>query len=149
MIKLLVVSDVHGDSSSLNLLYLYNQGFDYYLDLGDSCLMPYEIAPFVSVKGNNDYGYNYPPSRIIHTKYGDIYLEHGNHYIDEEYILSKNALIFLSGHTHKRYFYQIDDKHYVANPGSLSRPRDNNYGTYLVITIDENDVNFSFKEFKE
>lgn len=148
MIRILVISDSHGDSSILNLLYLTYQNFDYYLDLGDSCLPHYMIEPFTSVKGNNDYGLEYPPSRIIHTKYGNIYLEHGDHYIDDEYILSKDCLLFLSGHTHRRSLRKLDSTHYALNPGSIAYPRDNKYGTYLIISLDENGPKFEFKEWK-
>lgn len=93
MLKILVVSDSHGDVSILNDLFLSHQDFDYFFHLGDSELPSYQLYPFISVRGNNDY-FDYPISKLIHTKYGDFYLEHGNHHIDDEYIRSKNARFF-------------------------------------------------------
>lgn len=146
MIKILVTSDIHGDSSIVNLLYLSHQDYDYFLDCGDSQLPDYMIRPFISVKGNCDYGNDYPPTRYINTPFGRIYIEHGNNsFLDEEYIKSKDALIFLSGHTHKKSLIKIDENHYYANPGSASRPRDD-YASYLEIIIDNDKINFQFKK---
>lgn len=146
MIKILVISDIHGDASLINSLWLSHQNFDYFFNLGDSQLMPNDIYPFISVKGNCDYGSDYPLFKRIKTKYGDIYLEHGNHYISEDYIKEKNARVFLCGHTHVHLLKKIDDNHYFANPGSLTRPRDNTLGTYLEIYMDQNNIEFIFKE---
>ena len=39
----------------------------------------------------------------------------------------------------------LDKNHYIANPGSITRPRDGSSGTYLIITLDENEPQFNFK----
>ena len=144
MIKLLVVSDSHLDTILLNKVYLKHQNCDYFLHLGDSCLPSYALNNFSSVLGNCDFD-NYPLNRTIHTQYGNIFLEHGNNgkYTDINYIKSKNCLIYLYGHTHVKCFKKIDNI-YIINPGSLSRPRDDTFGSYAIVTIDENTVDCKF-----
>ena len=146
MIKLLVVSDSHLDTILLNKVYLKHQNCDYFLHLGDSCLPSYALNNFSSVLGNCDFD-NYPLNRTIHTQYGNIFLEHGSNgkYTDINYIKSKNCIIFLSGHTQAHSLRKVGDC-YVANPGSLIKPRDNTNGTYLIIELEDGKVEFTFKE---
>ena len=146
MIKLLVVSDSHLDTILLNKVYLKHQNCDYFLHLGDSCLPSYALNNFSSVLGNCDFD-NYPLNKTIHTRYGNIFLEHGSNgkYTDINYIKSKNCIIFLSGHTHAHSLRKVGDC-YLANPGSLIKPRDNTNGTYLIIELDDGKVEFTFKE---
>lgn len=145
MIKILVVSDSHNDTTLLNKIYLKHQDCTYFIHLGDSQLPSFLLSPFVSVKGNNDYE-NYPLFRYITTPFGNIYCEHGTNYrfTQQEYVKSKNALIFLHGHTHIHYVKQLDNNTYIANPGSLTRPRDESNGTYLIISLDEKNIKFDF-----
>lgn len=147
MIKILVISDTHGETSWVYDLLLSHSDYDYFFHLGDSELPAYMLSPFISVKGNCDYYNDYPPTKRIITKNATFHLEHGNHYIDDKYILAQDVLIFLHGHSHKHYVRKIDDNHYVANPGSYSRPRDGSEGTYLEILINDNgEVTFNFKD---
>ena len=155
MIKLLVVSDVHGDSSSLNLLYLYNQDFDYYLDLGDSCLMPYEIAPFVSVKGNNDWSLDLPKEARLVVEGVSIFITHGQYfgYFNRELamndILTRNhCQVLISGHTHMPMF-QKDGSFYYINPGSTTLPRGGSARSYAVLFIDNGKLDFRLKEIQK
>lgn len=145
--KILVVSDTHRDYDCFEKLRKENPECSMYLHLGDSELEDYLLDGFISVKGNCDYE-DYPISRRINTDYGDIFLEHGcYHHLSDEYIKSLNCLIFLSGHTHKHSFRMIGST-YVFNPGSLIKPRDGTKGTYLVITLTNNKVDYEFKELE-
>ena len=73
-------------------------------------------------------------------------MEHGHRYtLTDNYIKSKNCIIFLSGHTHAHSLRKIGDC-YAANPGSLIKPRDNTNGTYLIIELEDGKVEFTFKE---
>lgn len=143
MIKILVVSDSHGNEEILKNLYYKHQDCSYFLHLGDSQIPSFCLQPFISVKGNCDFE-DYPPFKEISLPIGKIFYEHGNNYLytDLDYIKSKNCLIYLHGHTHVHYVKNIDGI-YIANPGSLTRPRDGNKGTYLIITIDK-DISFNF-----
>lgn len=142
MNKILVVSDSHRDTNILNDLLIKYYDFDYYLHLGDSELPAFLISPFASVKGNCDHEY-YPPTKTLIIDNIKIYYEHGLSLLfdDIEYIKSKNCNIFLYGHTHMHSIKKLNNT-IICNPGSLTRPRDNTKGTYLIITIDKNHLEF-------
>lgn len=146
--QIIVVSDNHGDKAILDQLQRCYPNADLFLHLGDSELSEWELGKFISVKGNKDHDINLPKFRYVHTEYGEIYMEHGIHLfgINEKMIRSKNALIFLSGHTHVSKTKKIDDKCYYANPGSLTRPRDGTNGTYIVINLTKDNVDIKIIE---
>ena len=58
--KIVVASDNHGDLEVLKRIVLANQDASLFLHLGDSQMFDYEISPFIGVKGNCDYGKDYP-----------------------------------------------------------------------------------------
>ena len=139
--KVIVISDVHNDLEKLRQVVSMHPQMDLYLCLGDS--ESSNISPFTSIRGNCDYFLDYPLTKDIATPYGTMHLEHGILGNSEAYVKTKKCKIFLSGHTHRRYFKKYDDI-YVFNPGSLSKPRDGYY-SYLILDITENEVKFEFK----
>lgn len=145
--KICVVSDSHGNREILEKIYQINPCCDIYLHLGDSQLEEYLIHPFVSVKGNCDYFLEYPNFRIVDTPYGKLYCEHGHiHGKGNISLLNQyGCKVYLYGHTHIYKLEQIGD-YYFVNPGSASRPRDDSNGTYLIITCNEKEIKFEFKE---
>ena len=144
--KIIVVSDTHRDYECLRKLRQLHNDANMFLHLGDSELPSYMLDGFASVKGNCDYFEDYPENKIVKTLYGNIYMEHGHRYtLTDNYIKSKNCIIFLSGHTHAHSLRKIGDC-YAANPGSLIKPRDNTNGTYLIIELEDGKVEFIFKE---
>ncbi len=144
--KIVVVSDTHGDLAILERIIEENKDAILFIHAGDSQIPPYAMPLFKSVKGNCDYGYDYPMELTLKTPYGDIFITHGHQYfsINEKVVKSKHCKIFIFGHTHKHYLNKIDDI-YVCNPGSPTRPRDNTKGTYLIIDLDEKSCDFTFK----
>ena len=108
--------------------------------------MPHQIPLFRIVKGNCDLGLDYPNELTIKTEYGNIYVTHGHtlYSISPYLIESKNAKVFIFGHTHKKYFEKINES-YVLNPGSLVKPRDGSKGTYAIIYLDKNKCDVEFK----
>jgi len=142
--KILVVSDSHGNEHILTQLALKHQDCSYFLHLGDSELPRFMIYPFISVKGNCDFE-DYPLFKKINLPFGFLFLEHGHNdlYNNIDYIKSKNCLVYLHGHTHKHYLKKIDGI-YIANPGSLTRPRDGDKGSYLIINAENNKLSFDF-----
>lgn len=143
--KILVCSDSHGETELLKKIFYKNQDCSLFLHCGDSQLPDYMISPYLTVKGNCDY-FDYPPQREIQTKWGMIHMEHGHlyHKDPQKYIDSLNCFIYLYGHTHvKEHGY--DGKCYVFNPGSLTRPRDGDKGSYLVIDIDDSNGRVTYK----
>lgn len=145
--KIVVVSDNHGDEKVLKRVYNANLDADLYLHCGDSQMLPSEIYPFISVKGNNDFALDYPKELYFDTPYGKLYMCHGNflYGITPQLVEMKNCKIFLFGHIHRRRYQKFKDT-YVVCPGSTSLPRGNEEPSYLVIEFDEfNEPNFSFR----
>lgn len=138
MIKVLVVSDNHGDDYVLEKILNDNYDCDYYLHLGDSQMPPEALEPFISVKGNNDYGYDYPKERIINIGGINFYLFHGSY--DDRVIvyraIDNNCKYVLCGHTHIFGDYEIDGIR-ILNPGSVSYNRDYTKPCYAMMYIDD------------
>lgn len=143
--KVVAISDCHGNIELLRSIASREYDADYYLLLGDSCLDEESIRPFVSVKGNCDYFSSFPLEKVIKTPYCNIFMEHGHlrTRVDVKFLIEKDCKIYLFGHTHVHFLQEIDG-FYFANPGSISRPRDNTNGTYLLINIDRDSINFKF-----
>lgn len=148
--KLLIVSDSHGNKDILDKVLSIEYDSDYYFHLGDYELPDYLLNPFCAVRGNCDYLSLLPLEKDIEIKNIKIHIEHGDRFLrysnKEDYILSKNCDIFLFGHIHERYANKINNT-YIFNPGSISKPRDGNKGTYLIIILESNgEIKYHFKE---
>ena len=145
--KIIVASDNHGDKEILDYIVRANPDASLFLHLGDSQLAPYELGPFVSVKGNNDYGMDYPYELYFDTPYGKLYMHHGNfmYGVTPFLVEQKKCMIFLYGHIHRKRIQKFKDV-YVVCPGSTSLPRGNDTPSYLVIEFNEfNEPIFNFK----
>ena len=147
--KMLVASDSHGDSNILN--DLRNERFDvtYFLHLGDSCIPKYLLDSYCAVRGNCDF-IDLPRFKEIEIEGLKIHMEHGDgfrlNFDKEKYIKELNCDIFLSGHTHKKLATKVGDT-YVFNPGSLTRPRDGEKGSYLILEVENKELkHFEFIE---
>ena len=144
--KIVVASDNHGDEEVLKRIVYSNNDADLFLHCGDSQMQPFEIAPFISVKGNNDFGVDYPYELYIDTPIGKLYMCHGNflYGITPQLVESKKCKIFLFGHIHRKRLQKMKET-YVLCPGSTSLPRGEE-PSYLIIEIKENEEpNFYFK----
>ncbi len=129
--KILLVSDSHGDERVLkDLLKAYPQ-MDYYLHAGDSGLDRDTLYPFESVKGNTDY---YPFDNLlrIYTPLGYLLIKHKPGFTSEQI---KNNKFLVNGHTHQYSFYVEQNKVFL-NPGSLTLPRDKTNGTFMIMNIE-------------
>ena len=148
MKEIVVVSDTHYNNEPLKEIVRRFPSAIAYLHLGDSQMMSFEISPFISVKGNNDYGKDYPMELYFDTPYGKLYMHHGNfiYSVTPELIKIKNCKIFLYGHIHRKRIQKFNDV-YVVCPGSTSLPRGNDTASYLIIEFDKNNEPiFTFKE---
>ncbi|MEG0528751.1 MAG: YfcE family phosphodiesterase [Bacilli bacterium] len=141
--KIIVISDAHGDKHEIEKVYLKEQNCDLFLDCGDSQLTPEEIMPFISVKGNCDF-FNFPIKREIKTPFGIIYISHKSPMFFNSKV--NDYLFVLSGHTHVVSVKKIENTYFI-NPGSLTHPRDNELGSYVVIDINESnkEININVK----
>lgn len=130
--KILVVSDSHGDEKILKELINEYPNMDYYLHAGDSGLDRDTLYPFESVKGNTDY---YPFDELIriYTPIGYLLMKHKPNFTGEQI---ENNKFLINGHTHQYSFY-IDRSKVFLNPGSTSLPRDGTRGTYMIMDIND------------
>mgnify|MGYP002560562408 FL=1 len=150
--KIVVVSDSHSNLTVLNNIVMKNYDADVFYHLGDSELPEYLLNSYTCVRGNCDYN-DFPREKDCILEGFKIHLEHGNSLNfainPEQYIKEKKCDIFLFGHTHKKYVNKIGST-YAFNPGSITRPRDSEIGTYLVLYLAKGQpVKHEFKSLEE
>ncbi|MCD7831639.1 MAG: YfcE family phosphodiesterase [Firmicutes bacterium] len=142
--KLLIVSDVHGDTDSLSDTVSLERP-DTVIFCGDGVRdvdfvsRRFPAVGFASVAGNCDIFSDAPVS--LSLKYGaaSIFVTHGHKYMAKQTdsvmlaaAARAGANILLYGHTH-RAVYSVKNGIHVLNPGSLAYGR-----SYGVITTDTN-----------
>lgn len=147
--KVLVISDTHGRTKNLEKILPLVQPLDQLIHLGDvgndvDYIEVIAECPCCFVAGNNDYYSNLPRERVIKLNDVPIFLTHGHyHYVNarKDFIRSaaiqRGAKIALFGHTHVPYLEE-EGGVLVANPGSLSLPRQADHNpTYMLLYIGE------------
>ena len=147
--KVLVISDTHGRTKNLDKILPLVKPIDQLLHLGDvgndvDYIEVVAECPCCFVSGNNDYYSPLPRERLIKLNGVPIFMTHGHNYyvnarkdIVRSAGVQREARIVLFGHTHVPYLEE-DDTVLVANPGSLSLPRQaDNAPTYLLLYIGE------------
>ncbi len=146
--KIVVISDTHGDLSALRRVAMIENDADLYLHAGDVEASPGDIAPFAAVKGNCDGGYNEYPFRYeIMTPFGKLHMEHYPIYGSAmmRSLKDDGVRIFIHGHTHEME-EDIKEGIRVYCPGSLVFPHDSDTGTYLVLDAKEGVLDAHFKK---
>lgn len=153
--KILVVSDSHGDYRSFSRIVRSQTKAEVVLFLGDGfeefneVKMDFPQKMFIGVKGNNDWGCPLPMTeeRVIEGK--RFFLTHGHvervkYGLDilKQKAISRHADIVLYGHTHVPYT-EYDSGLYIMNPGALKR-FDCSYG---VIDIQNGDILMNTSSF--
>lgn len=151
MIKILVVSDCHGNRDILKkILEKEEEDTQIFFDCGDSLAGYGDTFPFATVKGNCDIFSDLPKHITMESPLGNIYVTHGEMGIDNIsrmiMQLSPKPDILLYGHTHKCQYDYICGCHCI-NPGSVALPRDGSGGTYLIIEgTNKNDLRWGFRK---
>ena len=140
--KILLVSDSHGDYQALDQLAAKYPNMDLYLHAGDSEQDEFSIKPFISARGNCDHYYDFPNYLIIPSPFGNIYVQH-TPYVSKSVINEHNVKIVIHGHTHVR---RNETKNGILfiNPGAISYARDKFNGSYAIIEIDSKNVEVKF-----
>jgi putative phosphoesterase len=147
--KILVISDTHGDTGKAEEVIRANRGTDMVIHLGDyfrdaqklSRMFP--AIRFEYIYGNCDFMINNVPGEKVLDLCGKrIFITHGHRYSvkwDYSRLFRKaeelDADIVLFEHTHIPDMVK-NGKHYILNPGSTSEPRSYKYGSYAVIEIE-------------
>jgi uncharacterized protein len=149
--KIVVVSDTHGDSDAIRRVLLQEQDADLYLHAGDVGLPRDLLGPFAAVRGNCDgaFASQYPFRYEAETPFGKLHMEH--YPIEAEAMMRCLAMdgvrIFIHGHTH-RMEEQIIGGIRVYCPGSISLPSDSETGTYLVLEVSEHFLDANFRKLR-
>lgn len=141
--KLVVMSDSHGNDENVMKVIEANKDADYFYHLGDLCSSCFSYPKMSVIKGNNDYE-DYPKKIVASFYKWNILMIHsdriyGFNRLEALKNLGKkeNCQIVLYGHTHIPSDDTVDGIR-LLNPGSLSMNRDFSDLSYLVIDINEN-----------
>ena len=145
--KILLVSDTHGNNEALDLLTKTYPDMDLYLHLGDSESDEYSIYPFRSVKGNCDHFGDFPEYLVIPTPRGNLFAQH-RPYPNSDLLRQYSIKIFAYGHTHVRK-YSEESGIIVVNPGAISFARDSFDYSYAIMDITKDDVDVTFHTLDE
>ncbi len=164
--KILVISDNHGNMSSLEMLAdMYKEQIDMVIHCGDSERNPAEIQklfglPCYVAEGNCDYFSSFGEDETEHLiEVGDhvCFITHGHRqgasWGEEELVekaLELGADLVFYGHTHRPAYSVYDEEGVtVLNPGSISLPRQ--YPpkrTFLIVEVDDSgEIKPNFYEF--
>lgn len=151
--KILVVSDTHGDIENAEQLIRGTNGIDLVIHLGDYFRDAQKLSdmfpgiPFEYIYGNSDFMIGDTPAEKSLEFFGKkIFITHGHRYsVKWNYEkLSKKAEemgadLLLFGHTHVADLVE-DGGHFLVNPGSISDPRDDSNESYAIIELNENTI---------
>ena len=145
--RILLVSDTHGNNEALDILKVMYPKMDLYLHAGDSESDAFSIEPFRSVKGNCDYFGDFLNYLVIPTPYGNLFMQHRpipNSQLMKEY----NVKIFAYGHTHVRK-YSRESGIIMINPGAISFARDQYDYSYALVNIEKDKLDVEFHTLAE
>lgn len=146
--RILVVSDTHGDISNVERLLSKDKNFEMIIHLGDCCRdaanieRKYPEIQVEAVYGNCDFMVGEVPSeRLIEVGGKRIFATHG-HIYSVKYGTDRlvntardmKADILLFGHTHVSSLIEGED-YVLLNPGSISNSRDGFGESYAIIEI--------------
>ena len=139
--KLIVMSDSHGDQETIQSIRDRETGADGYFHCGDSELAADAgiLQGVEIVQGNCDWNGTFPESATAELGNQKIVMVHGHqHGVKESLMQLKyaaeqvSANIVLFGHSHL-YGAELQDDVLYVNPGSTLLPRGGRVATYAVI----------------
>lgn len=153
--KVLIVSDTHGNDRNLERVLLQNYPMDAVFHLGDmegseSYIEDICPCPVYMVSGNNDFFSPAQAEQVVEMEGHRIFMTHGHRY-GVTYNLEKVKLaaearkcdFVFCGHSH-RPLVDDEERIIVVNPGSLTYPRqENRKPSYILMHMDaDENVNF-------
>ncbi len=150
--KILIVSDTHGDEDNLIKALEKEQSLDLLIHCGDVTGAEYEIEQYagcksVFVAGNNDFFSRIPREVELDIEGVSVWVTHGHNYYvstNPEYIKKEARLrgvdIVMYGHTHRPIVDEEEDL-ITVNPGSLTYPRqEGRCPSYAVLEVNEGEI---------
>ncbi|MGX7108178.1 metallophosphoesterase [Facklamia miroungae] len=153
--KLLVLSDNHGNYSTVNQIFTeYRDKVDYIIHCGDSEFSfedPIWQLVDVKVAGNMDFSPGYPTIETLQTPLGKLLITHGHLFqVNQgnqmlfDLALEKDAQFVFHGHTHRLYA-ELKDGILLMNPGSIAQPRGEIQAkTYAVVEISKDFIEVDY-----
>ena len=149
-VKIVVISDTHGDNRIIDRVIEKEAPFDYLIHCGDAeiSLDHYRMATdkyrFLAVQGNCDFTGDLPPILNERILFYNVLITHGHHenvrYGNEDLLrigMLNHADIILFGHSHVPEIAE-DGGILMVNPGSPTYPRgDGRERTYAVLTLND------------
>lgn len=152
--KLLVVSDNHGDEFLMNEIYsLYDEEVEVWLHCGDSEFDEFHPLwnSYTTVLGNMDITNAFETELVNHFKDVKYVQVHGHLHqvkrsLDQLADLAKknDAQFAFYGHTHIPKV-DYEDSVYLINPGSLTQPKGGyKKGSYAIVDIDDEEGSIDF-----
>lgn len=153
--RILIVSDTHGDIDYFNDVIGREGRFDMVIHCGDGSgeadyFEKRADCPVYAVKGNCDLFSREPITRIVTVCGKRLYVEHGVRICGFEraefdrFARDNNVDAILYGHTHRQRLERTD-RTWIINPGSLARPRDGSK-SYVILTVgDDGKMEFEGK----
>ncbi len=154
--NVLLISDSHGTINNIRQAIFNEPSCKMIFFLGDGlsdiekCKVEFPERQFVTVKGNNDFGFN---ELFVAYKYvgcNTVVCAHGHTYdvkytlmriIDHAESVKANAVFY--GHTHKAKFYRAPNGICAVNPGAMYD------GRYAVVTLEKDNIDVKFKSIYE
>lgn len=142
--KLVAVSDTHGDHQILEDILAQQPAADAYLYAGDSEFAADDpiFKHYQAVRGNMDFDSAFPMTRTLDVAGVTVFLTHGHRLMVGfglkmllEAAAAAHAQVAIFGHTHQ-LGVEMHQGILVLNPGSISQPRGEFAalgGTYAVI----------------
>ncbi len=151
--RLLVISDNHGSMEEFYQLMKKNIQYDTLIHLGDGGIRKWEYEkympqcmPFICVKGNNDYGMDFPARFCGQLGGYQVAALHGDRLQVkttleplERWAKREQAALVCYGHTHKASVCQRERALFL-NPGSLSGRHSVTGQTYAIVDLTENGI---------
>jgi uncharacterized protein len=142
--KVLIVSDSHGMTNELHQLKeRHREEVDLLIHCGDSEL-PDEhkaIEDFIVVRGNCDYGEEFPTETLQAVGDCNIFITHGHLYSVKTSLVGLSmksrelgADVACFGHSHLLGAEMVEGVLFI-NPGSLRLPRGRRERTYVILEI--------------
>jgi uncharacterized protein len=152
--KILVISDTHGDIDKAKNVIEDNCDIDIIIHLGDYFRDAQKLSdmfpdiPFEYIYGNSDFMIEDVPAEKT-LEYGGkiVFITHGHRYSVKwdhsrlnKRAVEVNADLLLFGHTHIAEII-TENKYILLNPGSISDPRGEENESYAIIEIDNDIIN--------
>jgi len=152
--KILVISDTHGDISKAEKAIRANKDIGLIIHLGDyyrdaiKLSKIFQDIPVEYVYGNSDFMIeDAQAEKLLDICGKKVFITHGHRYSvkwDYEKLFKRaqelHADIALFGHTHSPVIASMDQC-LILNPGSTSDPREDSDESYAIVEIEDSRIN--------